>query len=344
MKRKKCFMMLLMLAFINLIFVYCAGEVYAAQSELKLEIIGGDEKYDLSDISGGPVYIAKVFYNGKLLKGEELKSVDLKWNPEESIVEIKKEYRSSHMELSLHNKDEEKSDALKYGIYSVKIHAFYVPDGENEKTTTAELTYIIEDGSMSTDKTSTSEKNNSNDSYSQSVKHIILLSCLGTFLLVVFYFVFKLLGMLLKSYFGLISDIEVNGFLYVSKDDVTNDAKITAERAGNTLSMEVMYKDIITGIEIDLKGEVIRKIMPYIFRRNIMVDPQSVYVIGNANVEVANVGGAIFSLNEKTKVLQPEITCIENSEFTDELGIKIFGTMLLNGIEEPFIAETWLVV
>ena len=343
MKKTICFMMLLMLIFINLFFVFCAGGVYAAQPELKLEIIGGEEKYDLNDIGGGAVYIAKVFYDGKLLMGEDLKSVDLKWNPEGSIVEIKKEYRAGHLELSLHDKYEEKLDSSKSGVYSVMIHAFYVPDDGVEKTATAELTYVITDGSLSTDEASKAEERYSDDRYTpRSVRHIIWLTCLGTILVLFFFFGFKSLRLFFKNYLGFSSEIELYGSFYIARDDATNDAKITAEQFGNTLSVEVIYKDVITGVEINLKGGIIRQLMPYAFRRSIIVEAQSVYAIGNTNVEVINVGGTIFALNEKTRELQLEIPGVENFELTDDVYIKIFGTMLLNGVEEPFIVDIWL--
>jgi hypothetical protein len=68
--------------------------------ELRLEISGGDEIYQLQDLEKGGEYIAKVYYQGVQLSGSELERVDLKWQPETSNAEIKKEFADDRAAIS----------------------------------------------------------------------------------------------------------------------------------------------------------------------------------------------------------------------------------------------------
>jgi len=113
--------------------------------DVRLEITGGAKVYDLKNLENSERYIAKVYYQGQPVTGKELEKVQLKWEPEKSNAEIKKEFRDDHYELSLHYKDPANPINTRCGKCTVTIHAFYTPDGSTETSGRAPLTYIIED-------------------------------------------------------------------------------------------------------------------------------------------------------------------------------------------------------
>lgn len=113
--------------------------------DVRLEITGGDKVYNLATLEQSGTYTAKVYYKGEQLTGPELEKVDLKWEPEKSNAELKKEFKDDHWALSLHYKDPSNPIATKCGKCTVTIHAFYTPDGSEETSGRAPLTYIIED-------------------------------------------------------------------------------------------------------------------------------------------------------------------------------------------------------
>ena len=113
--------------------------------DVRLEISGGDKVYNLATLEQSGTYTAKVYYKGEQLTGPELEKVDLKWEPEKSNAEIKKEFKDDHWALSLHYKDSGNPIATKCGKCTVTIHAFYTPDGSEETSGRAPLTYVIED-------------------------------------------------------------------------------------------------------------------------------------------------------------------------------------------------------
>lgn len=113
--------------------------------DLRIEISGGDKSYNLSRLEEGKKYTAKIFYKDIQLIGDSLKSVELKWEPEKSNAEIKQQFKDDHYELSLHYKNPKDPLSTKCGDCTVSIHAFYTPDGCDETTAAASLTYKIED-------------------------------------------------------------------------------------------------------------------------------------------------------------------------------------------------------
>ena len=113
--------------------------------DFRLEINGGDNSYSVQDLESGTPYIAKVFYQGVQLTGDALKSVDLKWDPDTSNVEIKKEFADDHYKLSLHYKDSVTPVDTKCGECTVTIHAFYTAQGSSEAQAQAPLTYNIDE-------------------------------------------------------------------------------------------------------------------------------------------------------------------------------------------------------
>lgn len=113
--------------------------------ELRLEITGGDELYSLQDLEEGSTYTAKVYYEGELLTGRELETVSLRWNPDASNAEIKKEFADDHWKLSLHYKDPAVPQDTVCGECTVTISAYYTEEGYNEATADCPMMYNIED-------------------------------------------------------------------------------------------------------------------------------------------------------------------------------------------------------
>lgn len=113
--------------------------------DFRLEINGGDDSYSVQDLESGNPYIAKVYYQGVQLTGDALKSVDIKWDPDTSNVEIKKEFAVDHYKLSLHYKDSVAPVDTKCGECTVIIHALYTAQGSSEAQAQVPLTYNIDD-------------------------------------------------------------------------------------------------------------------------------------------------------------------------------------------------------
>lgn len=113
--------------------------------DFRLEITGGDSSYPLQTLEEGAPYIAKVYYQGTQLTGSALESVDLKWDPDTSNAEIKKEFAEDHWKLRLHYKDPEAPQNTACGKCTVTIYASYTAQGSDEAHTQSGLTYNIKD-------------------------------------------------------------------------------------------------------------------------------------------------------------------------------------------------------
>ena len=113
--------------------------------DFQLEISGGDASYPLQELEEGAPFIARVYYQGELLSGEELAKVELKWQPETSNAEIKKTLQDDHYELRLHYKDPEAPEETVCGECTVSIYAFYTAEGSDEAQTECPLTYNIDE-------------------------------------------------------------------------------------------------------------------------------------------------------------------------------------------------------
>ncbi len=113
--------------------------------DLTLEIADGDEIYSLQDLEEGKPYIAKVYYQGVQLVGDELESVELKWDPDTSNAEIKQQFAEDHYNLILHYKDPAAPQETVCGECTVSIYAFYTAQGSSEAQTQTPLTYNIKD-------------------------------------------------------------------------------------------------------------------------------------------------------------------------------------------------------
>ena len=113
--------------------------------DLRLEISGGDALYHLQDLEKGSSYIAKVYYQGIQLTGSDLEKVDLKWLPETSNAEIKKEFAGDHWKLNLHYKDPAEPQNTVCGECTVTILALYTAEGCSEAQAQSPLTYNIKD-------------------------------------------------------------------------------------------------------------------------------------------------------------------------------------------------------
>ncbi len=117
--------------------------------DLRLEISGGADIYSLQSLEEGAPYIAKVYYQDKQLTCDELKKVELKWDPDTSNAEIKQEFADDHYKLTLHYKDPTSPQNTACGECTVSIHAFYTAEASSEAQTQASLTYNINEDSSS---------------------------------------------------------------------------------------------------------------------------------------------------------------------------------------------------
>jgi len=113
--------------------------------ELMLEISGGDSVYSLQTLPEGTPFTAKVFYEGSQLTGKELESVELKWNPDTSNAEIKKDFADDHWDLYLDYKDPDAPQNTACGECTVSIYAYYAAQGTSQAQAESPLTYTISD-------------------------------------------------------------------------------------------------------------------------------------------------------------------------------------------------------
>lgn len=113
--------------------------------DLRLEITGGDESYSLQHLEEGAPFIAKVYYKGELLTGDKLASVDLRWEPELSNAEVKKEFAEDHYKLRLFYKDPDAPQDTVCGSCTVTIYAYYTEAATQQAKGQTSLTYHIKD-------------------------------------------------------------------------------------------------------------------------------------------------------------------------------------------------------
>lgn len=111
--------------------------------DLRLEITGGSETYELQTLEEGEPYIAKVFYQGTQLTGEDLEAVELKWESETNNADIKRD--DDHYVLSMRYKDPKAPENTVCGPCTADIHAFYRASGSEEAHGVKTITYNIED-------------------------------------------------------------------------------------------------------------------------------------------------------------------------------------------------------
>ncbi len=112
---------------------------------LKLEISDGEDIYSLQDLNKGKPYIAKIYHEGNLLTGEELKKVVLEWNPDSSNAEIKQDFADDHYNLYLDYKDPSNPQDTKCGKCTVTIFASYQAEGSDNSQAQKSLSYMIRD-------------------------------------------------------------------------------------------------------------------------------------------------------------------------------------------------------
>lgn len=113
--------------------------------DLRLEITGGDSVYTLQNLEEGSPYTAKVYYQGTQLTGSELEKVELKWDPDTSNADIKKEFADDHWKLYLHYKDPAAPQDTVCGECTVSIYATYCEQGGSEAHAQCPVTYNIKD-------------------------------------------------------------------------------------------------------------------------------------------------------------------------------------------------------
>ncbi len=113
--------------------------------DLEIEITGGDEVYSLQNLEDGNPYLVKVYYQGEQLTGDELKNVELKWEPETSNAEIQKFFAEDHWQLHLRHKEPEAPQSTACGECTVTIYALYSAQGSSDAQAQNTLTYSIDD-------------------------------------------------------------------------------------------------------------------------------------------------------------------------------------------------------
>ena len=342
MKRTIYLFMVLMTVIITLSVVLVDGTAYAFGAELKLEINGGEGVYDINDIGNGAVYIVKIFYDDKLLIGTELDSVDLKWNPETSVVEIKKNNMGNYFELSLHPKDEDKNGLMKPGRYSVPIHAFYTPEGEAEKTAKTFLTYTIEDKTLPY--VTTDETGQNSDTEKSKRRSIPFPE--GFIFIAIFSFFSGLLWVTVfsKRDSGDLQADDSYCEFYIGKENVAKESFVTADVEDNILRIEALSEKISAGFDIDLKFNIFRYFMPFLPKRKLWVKPQSLCSSGNSDIEIINIDGTVYVFNEKNNKFEPEISDSKYIKLREGSYIKYFGTTVINGTTVPFMVKIELTV
>ncbi len=111
--------------------------------DLEVVITGGDSSYPLMELEEGTPYTLQVFHQGILLTGDALESVELKWQPETSNVEIKKTFAGDHWKLTLHHKDPAAPQNTPCGECTVTIYAYYTAAASEQSVGQAPLTYNI---------------------------------------------------------------------------------------------------------------------------------------------------------------------------------------------------------
>lgn len=112
--------------------------------DLTLEISGGQESYSIQTLETGQPFIAKVYYQGKQLIGEELKKVELKWDDNTSNAAIKSEFAEDHYKLSLHYRDPAKPADTPSGWSEVTVKAFYAAPGSSKAQAQDKFGYTID--------------------------------------------------------------------------------------------------------------------------------------------------------------------------------------------------------
>lgn len=112
---------------------------------LTLEISGGAAEYSLQYLEEGTPFTAKIWYEGELLTGKELEKTQLKWNPDESNVELKKTFAEDHWDITLHYKDPSAPQNTVCGECTVTIYAHYTAEGTQEAVAECPISYVVID-------------------------------------------------------------------------------------------------------------------------------------------------------------------------------------------------------
>ncbi len=112
--------------------------------DLTLEISGGQESYSIQNLEAGQPFVAKVYYQGKQLTGEELRQVELKWDDNTSNATIESEFVEDHFKLSLHYRDPAKPADTPTGWSEVTVKAFYAAPGSSKAQAQDKLGYTID--------------------------------------------------------------------------------------------------------------------------------------------------------------------------------------------------------
>ena len=113
--------------------------------DLVMKLEGGQDQYSLQKLEEGQPFKATLFYADKQLTGEELKKVELYWDPEVSNALLTKDVKDDHIDIILGYKDPNAPQDTKAGSCTVPIQAVYQAKGDSPSQTEELLQYYIDD-------------------------------------------------------------------------------------------------------------------------------------------------------------------------------------------------------
>lgn len=112
--------------------------------DLKLSISGGQPEYEIKDLEEGKPFQLEVTYNDVKLTGEELKSVEVDWDPDKSAALLTPTYKDDYIELRLSHRDPSNPEATPIGSNSIPVTVSYqAPASEKTESLPEQLTYSV---------------------------------------------------------------------------------------------------------------------------------------------------------------------------------------------------------
>lgn len=116
--------------------------------ELVLEITPGDDVYYIPTLTEGAPAEARIYYQGELLTGDALRSVEITWDPDASGALLEKNLQEDHYDIVFSHKNPQAPEETPTGEFTFPMTAVYTPPGCQEAVSApVELSYSIEDTS-----------------------------------------------------------------------------------------------------------------------------------------------------------------------------------------------------
>ena len=114
--------------------------------DLVLEITGAGGVYDLATMPDTASAEARIYYQGELLTGDALKSVEITWDPNSSGAYLEKDFQEDHYDIVFSYPDPANPAATPVGTFTFPMTALYTPPGSEQATSMpVEFSYTIED-------------------------------------------------------------------------------------------------------------------------------------------------------------------------------------------------------